>query len=259
MAASDAGTTGADDEPRLAGLASSFGYEAVGAGERRRRIRAIFDDIAAGYDRANDLMSCGLHRLWKRRLAALAATPGAVLDLAGGTGDVAARLRRTRPARLVVNGDPSPAMLAVDRHRHGPTVPAVVLEAERLPWADGAFAAITCAFGLRNVTEPAAALAEVTRVLRPGGRLYLLEFSTPAAWLRPLYRRLSRRLLPAIGGAVTGRPHAYRYLAQSIDRFPAAGDVSAALERAGLRVERVERRAFGIAAIHVARRPSRGG
>ena len=256
MAASDAETT---DERDLDALATSYGYARVDAAERRRRIRALFDDIAPGYDRANDLMSLGLHRRWKRRLAAAADGTGPVLDLAGGTGDVAALLRRRAPARLVVNGDPSPAMLAVDRGRHGRAARAVVLEAERLPWADGALDAVTFAFGFRNVTEPERALAEIARVLRPGGRLHLLEFSTPARWLRPLYRRLSARVLPLIGGLVTGRPRAYRYLAESIDRFPDVAAVTGALARAGLVVERVERFAFGIAALHVARRPAADG
>jgi demethylmenaquinone methyltransferase/2-methoxy-6-polyprenyl-1,4-benzoquinol methylase len=126
-------------------------------------------------------------------------------------------------------------------------------EAEHLPWADGGLAAVTFAFGFRNVTDPAATLAEIARVLAADGRLFLLEFSTPRAWLRPLYRRLSAHVLPLVGGLVTGRPAAYRYLAQSIDRFPDVAAVGAALADAGLEVERVERFAFGIAALHVAR------
>ncbi|MFP4361739.1 MAG: ubiquinone/menaquinone biosynthesis methyltransferase [Alphaproteobacteria bacterium] len=253
MAASGAEGDG-DDERSLAGLARSYGYARVEADERRRRVRATFDGIAAGYDRANDLMSLGLHRLWKRRLAAGVTASGPILDLAGGTGDVAALLRRARAERLVVGGDPSPAMLAVDRRRHGAATAVVALEAERLPLANASVAAVTFAFGLRNVTEPAATLAEIARVLEPGGRLHLLEFSTPVWWLRPLYRRASALVLPWLGGRVTGRPEAYRYLAQSIDRFPTAAAVSAALARAGLRVERVEPLAGSIAVIHVARR-----
>ena len=253
MAAEDAGDE-TRDGGELAALGGRYGAARVDAAERRRRIRATFDGIARGYDRANDLMSLGLHRRWKRRLVAGVTTAGPVLDLAGGTGDVAARLRRTAPARLVVNGDPSRAMLAVDRRRHG-AVPALALEAERLALRDGALAAVTCAFGLRNLTDPPAALAEIARVLRPGGRLHLLEFSTPERWLRPLYRRLTARLLPWIGGRVTGRADAYRYLAQSIDAFPTKEAVSAALGAAGLRVERVEPLAWSIAAILVARRP----
>ena len=256
MAANDA-----EDEPQarsLEALGASYGGARVGAAERRRRVRATFAAIAPGYDRANDLMSLGLHRLWKRRLVAAVTASGPVLDLAGGTGDVAARLRAARPGRLVVGGDPSPAMLTVDRRRHGPAATVAALEAERLPLADASLAAVTFAFGLRNVTDPAATLAEIARVLRPGGRLHLLEFSTPVRWLRPLYRRLSATLLPWIGGRVTGRPEAYRYLAQSIDRFPTAAAVTAALEAAGLRVERVEPLALSIAVIHVARRPPAG-
>jgi demethylmenaquinone methyltransferase/2-methoxy-6-polyprenyl-1,4-benzoquinol methylase len=254
VAARDARGDSRDDRS-LVELGASYGYARVGAAERRRRVRATFDGIAGGYDRANDWMSLGLHRRWKRRLAAEVTASGPVLDLAGGTGDVAAHLRDAWPARLVVGGDPSAAMLAVDRRRHGAAVPVVALEAERLPFADASLAAVTCAFGFRNVTEPATALAEIARVLRPGGRLHLLEFSTPAPWLRPLYRRLSAHLLPWIGGRVTGRPEAYRYLAQSIDRFATAAAVSDALARAGLRVERVEPLALAVAVVHVARRP----
>jgi demethylmenaquinone methyltransferase/2-methoxy-6-polyprenyl-1,4-benzoquinol methylase len=257
VAASDA----EDDTPNersLTALAGSYGYARVGAAERRRRVRATFDGIAPGYDRANDVMSLGRHRRWKRRLVAAVTASGPVLDLAGGTGDVARLLREARPERLVVNGDPSPAMLAVDRRRHGAASPAVVLEAERLPFADASLAAITCAFGFRNTTEPEAALAEIARVLRPGGRLHLLEFSTPERWLRPFYRRAAARLLPWLGGRVTGRPEAYRYLAQSIDRFPTAEAVTTALTAAGLRVERVEPLAYSIAVVHVARRPPPG-
>ncbi len=248
--------TSTDDEPAatLARLAHSYGRTAVAPDERSRRIRAIFAAIAPGYDRANDWMSLGLHRRWKDRLAVrVEVSGGAVLDLAGGTGDVAARVRR-RGAGLVVNADASEPMLRVDRSRHAHRS-VVVATAEALPLASDGLAAVTLAFGLRNFTSPLDALTEIRRVLRPGGRLHLLEFSRPVWWLRPFYRALSAWLLPLLGGLVTGRPAAYRYLAQSIDAFPDATAVAAALEQAGFRVREVELLAFGIAAIHVAERP----
>ncbi len=244
-----------DRDPDLATLAQTFGREAVATGERQARVRRTFERIAAGYDRANDLMSMGLHRRWKARLAGLCVEDGPVLDLASGTGDVAARLRRH--GRFVVGVDASPAMLAVDRARH-PAAAAVAGAAEALPLADGGVAAVTLAFGLRNFTDPQLGLGEVRRVLRPGGRLYLLEFSRPIAAVRPFYRWGSARLLPWVGGRVTGAPDAYRYLVESIDRFPSAAAVAATLESTGLVVERIERLALGIAAIHVARRPDEG-
>ncbi|TVQ38022.1 MAG: ubiquinone/menaquinone biosynthesis methyltransferase [Geminicoccaceae bacterium] len=245
--------TASADTDALVRLGRTYGRRAVAPGEREARIRDVFQGIAPGYDVANDLMSFGLHRRWKARLAAAVATDGVVLDLAGGTGDVAARLRRR--GLDVVNGDPSTAMLAVDRRRHG-NQPAVALAAEALPFRDRSLGAVTLAFGLRNFTRPEAGLAEVHRVLRPGGRLHLLEFSTPDRWLRGLYRGASAWLLPLLGGVVTGRPGAYRYLAQSIQAFPDEAAVTAALRRAGFVVEHQQRLAFGIAVVHTALRPA---
>jgi demethylmenaquinone methyltransferase/2-methoxy-6-polyprenyl-1,4-benzoquinol methylase len=239
----------------LEGVGERFGDRTVGPEERRRRIRAIFAAIAPGYDLANDLMSLGLHRRWKARLAGGVRPDGAVLDLAGGTGDVTRLLRKR--GLDVLNGDPSAAMLRVARRRG--VGPVVGLAAEALPLRDASLGAVTLAFGLRNFTAPQAALGEIRRVLRPGGRLHLLEFSRPDAWLRPFYTALSGWLLPLLGGLVTGRPGAYRYLARSIAGFPDAVAVSDALRAAGFRVVAVEPLAFGIACLHVAERPVEAG
>jgi demethylmenaquinone methyltransferase/2-methoxy-6-polyprenyl-1,4-benzoquinol methylase len=247
------------DSSGLEGLRGTFGVERVGDAARRLLVRELFDRVAPRYDLMNDLMSLGLHRLWKLKTVALAvaaaAAPGPVIDLAGGTGDLAALLRARLADRLVVNMDASPGMVAQAAERGIDGLGLAVAEAERLPLADQSAALVTLSFGLRNMTDPQGALREVHRVLRPGGALALLEFSRPYAWFAPFYGLYSRFVIPALGALVARDVRAYRYLVESIRLFPGADSISRELESAGFRVARVKRFMLGIAALHVAVKP----
>ena len=237
-------------------LAGTFGRTEVAPEERRAMIRATFEGVARRYDLMNDLMSLGIHRAWKDRLATLAAArPDEIaLDLAGGTGDVAFRLARSGATVTVV--DPSAAMMDVGRTRPGGTSVAwVEAEAERLPFPDAHADLVTIAFGIRNVTRLDAALAEIHRVLKPGGRFVCLEFSRARWWLRPFYEAWSKTAIPVLGTVVSGRTEAYRYLIESIGRFPDQPSFAAHVRAAGFADVAWDDLSFGIAAIHRGRRP----
>ncbi|MBM3487890.1 MAG: class I SAM-dependent methyltransferase [Alphaproteobacteria bacterium] len=238
---------------------TEFGFRRVSRDAHRAGVRAVFDSVAPRYDLMNDLMSGGLHRLWKAALLdRLAPRPGdRLLDLAAGTGDVARGfLARVAGAGVAVVADLSETMLRAGRDRaiddgilEG-LVP-VAVDAARLPFPARSFDACTIAFGLRNVTERDAALAEIRRVLRPGGRLVCLEFSRVVLpMLGALYDAYSFRVLPVLGRVVAGDAESYRYLAESIRRFPDQAVLAAAFEAAGF--ERVGWRNLsgGIVAIH---------
>ncbi len=236
-------------------LAATFGRSDVDPQARRALIRATFEGVARRYDLMNDLMSLGIHRLWKDRFVDLAAPrPGEVaLDVAGGTGDIAFRLAR-RGAKVTV-ADPSAGMMAVGRGRPcGGDVEWVEAEAEDLPFAEGSFDLVTIAFGIRNVTRLDAALGEIRRVLKPGGRLFCLEFSKARPWLRPFYEAWSRTAIPVLETVVSGRGEAYRYLIDSIARFPDQAEFAGILSRNGFEDVRVDDLSFGIAAIHQGRK-----
>jgi len=244
--------SGAPDDP----LAGTFGRADVAPDTRRAMIRATFEGVAPRYDLMNDLMSLGIHRGWKDRLAGLAAArPGeTALDLAGGTGDVAFRLARAGASVTVV--DPSAAMMSVGRARpDGGRVGWVEAEAERLPFPDAHADLVTIAFGIRNVTRLDAALAEIHRVLKPGGRFLCLEFSRARWWLRPFYAAWSRTAIPVLGTLVSGRTEAYRYLVESIGRFPDQPSFAAHVRAAGFTDVAWDDLSFGIAAIHRGRKP----
>ncbi len=221
---------------------------------RGQRIRAMFDRIATRYDLMNDLMSFGIHRLWKRRLVwALDARTGErILDLAGGTGDVA-RLVAASGAQVVVL-DPALGMMRQGRARAhiGGWVAGT---GERLPLADDSLDALVVAFGVRNMTSMLEAFAEARRVLRPGGRLACLEFSHPHPIVRPFYGLFSRTVIPLLGAAVAGDRGAYRYLVESIERFPDQEALAAMLREAGLESVRYRNVGFGIGCIHLAEAP----
>lgn len=231
----------------------SFGRQTVDREQRRERIRQVFDAVAPRYDLMNDLMSLGIHRLWKRRLARrVAAVTGTVVDLAGGTGDVARRL--VGPGRQVTVIDPSRAMMDVGRRRPGlETVAWLQGEAEALPLPDASVDLLTLSFGLRNATQLGAALHEIRRVLKPGGLFVCLEFSRPAAWLAPFYDAYSRWVIPRLGAAVAGRPEAYVYLIESIRRFPDQAELATLMRAAGLADVRWHNLSFGIACLHIGR------
>jgi demethylmenaquinone methyltransferase/2-methoxy-6-polyprenyl-1,4-benzoquinol methylase len=245
------------DNPAPAPAPVDFGYRQVPPEEKRRLVRAVFARVAPRYDVMNDLMSLGVHRLWKRRLVTLLDPRPArrLLDLAGGSGDVGFGWL-ARGGGPVLLADVNPAMLAVARARAvaraqvaGLTLLAA--DAERLPLPDRTIDVVAIAFGLRNCTDKPAVLAEARRVLRPGGRFFCLEFSrVQVAALQPLYDAWSFAVIPRLGGAIAHDAASYQYLAESIRTFPAQAELAAMLERAGLARVRVENLSGGIAAIH---------
>jgi len=208
---------------------TDFGYEEIPTADKQRRVDEVFTSVAQKYDLMNDVMSFGIHRLWKRfTLEMCGLRPGhRVLDLAGGTGDLAlAEARRVGPEGRVVLADINAEMLTLGRDRcidggQLDNVAAVQCNAEALPFADRSFDCITIAFGLRNVTDKGSALKSMQRVLKPGGRLCVLEFSKPVyAPLEKLYDLYSFQLLPRMGGWIARDRDSYRYLAESIRRHP---------------------------------------
>jgi demethylmenaquinone methyltransferase/2-methoxy-6-polyprenyl-1,4-benzoquinol methylase len=238
---------------------TDFGYERVTPDEKTRRVRGVFDSVARRYDVMNDLMSLGLHRAWKRfALEVSGVRAGArVLDLAGGTGDLAKRFaERAGPRGSVVLTDINGAMLEAGRDRlldEGLVLPAVQCNAEALPFRDHAFDCVTIGFGLRNVTHKERALAEMARVLAPGGVAVVLEFSRVAAPLAPLYDWYSFTVLPLLGRLVVNDAASYRYLAESIRVHPDQRALAALMERSGF--DRVDyyNLAAGVVALHVGR------
>ena len=233
----------------------SFGFHTVDSDERRARIRRVFDGVAARYDLMNDLMSFGLHRLWKRRLVATAAPRAGetIADLAGGTGDVAAKM--AGPDRRVTVCDPSAAMMAEGRKRGLAHVEWIVGEAEKLPFPDNSVDCLTISFGIRNVTRLRDALAEMHRVLKPGGRVLCLEFSRPRAWLAPFYDLFSFTVIPRLGAMVARQPEAYDYLVESIRRFPAQQELAQVFSEEGFTSVRWRDLSFGIVCLHSGVKP----
>jgi len=238
---------------------TDFGFQRVSRADKARRVRGVFDSVAGTYDLMNDLMSAGTHRLWKRFTLGLAnLRPGQrALDVAGGTGDLAAGLARQVGERgLVVLTDINAAMLRRGRDRlidagHAGNVACVQANAERLPFPDGAFDCITIGFGLRNVTDKAAALSSMRRALKPGGQLLVLEFSRPSvAGLQPLYDTYSFRVLPLLGRLVAGDEASYRYLAESIRMHPDQETLLRMMQDAGLEGCRYHNLSGGIVAVH---------
>jgi demethylmenaquinone methyltransferase/2-methoxy-6-polyprenyl-1,4-benzoquinol methylase len=235
---------------------ADFGYERIPEEEKRARVRRVFDQVAPRYDLMNDLMSLGLHRLWKAFAVATARVrPGEhVRDVASGSGDLARALaRRAGPRGRVWVTDINHRMLAGGRDRlldAGRRLPAVQCDAEHLPFPDASFDCVTVAFGLRNMTRKDAALAAMTRVLRPGGRLVVLEFSRIWPPLEKPYDWYSFKVLPWLGERVAGDRDAYRYLAESIRRHPAQAELAAMMERAGLAEVEYFNLSAGVAAVH---------
>jgi demethylmenaquinone methyltransferase/2-methoxy-6-polyprenyl-1,4-benzoquinol methylase len=235
---------------------TDFGYQDVPEEDKARRVAGVFDSVAGRYDLMNDLMSAGLHRVWKRCLVERSAVqPGErVLDLAGGTGDVARLLAaRVGPDGAVVLADVNRNMLVQGRDRlfdAGVVLPLLQCDAEALPFPAASFDCVTIAFGLRNVTRKERALAEMARVLRPGGRLLVLEFSRVWKPLAPLYDAYSFQVLPRLGQLVAGDAQSYRYLAESIRMHPDQDTLKQMLEGAGL--ERVDylNLTAGVVALH---------
>ena len=243
---------------------TDFGYTRVDREAKAGMVRGVFDSVASRYDLMNDLMSGGVHRLWKRYTIELsAARPGqTILDVAGGTGDLAARFSRlVGPEGQVILADINAAMLSVGRDRlidKGATgnIEVVQADAQALPFKDNGVDCITIAFGLRNVTDKALALRSMLRVLRPGGRLLVLEFSKPtSALLGKVYDQYSFQILPAMGRLIAQDADSYRYLAESIREHPDQETLLAMMEDAGFGECRYHNMTGGIVALHQGFKP----
>lgn len=239
------------------GSQTHFGFETVDEADKARRVRGVFDSVASKYDLMNDLMSLGLHRAWKAYAVGVAnLRPGdRVLDIAGGTGDLASAFaRKIGRDGMVVLSDINAAMLSVGRDRlldAGVPVRALVCDAERLPFRDEAFDLVSVAFGLRNMTHKDVALREMARVLRPGGKLLVLEFSRVARPLEKAYDWYSFEVLPRMGRLVAGDADSYRYLAESIRMHPSQQELKALMQETGFGHVDYHNLTAGVAALHV--------
>ena len=239
-----------------------FGFETVPEDEKKERVGEVFHSVASKYDLMNDVMSLGIHRLWKRRTVERAAVrPGMrVLDLAGGTGDLAAAFApRVGERGRVTVCDINASMLAVGRDRlldqgRAGNLDFVQADAEALPFPDESFDRVTIAFGLRNVTRKERALAEMRRVLKAGGRLLVLEFSRPMAPMRPFYDLYSFKMLPLMGRLIARDADSYRYLAESIRMHPDQDTLADMMRDAGLEQVQYENLTGGVVALHRATR-----
>jgi demethylmenaquinone methyltransferase/2-methoxy-6-polyprenyl-1,4-benzoquinol methylase len=238
---------------------TDFGFEEVAWAEKAKRVRSVFASVAGKYDVMNDLMSFGVHRLWKHfTLSLTGLRPGqTALDVAGGTGDLAlGMLRQVGKEGRVVLSDINSSMLEVGRDRlldlgFVGNVECLVADAERLPFDDNSFDCLTIAFGLRNVTDKAAALRSMHRVLKPGGQLLVLEFSTPVApGLKPLYDAYSFNMLPMLGRWIADDAASYRYLAESIRMHPNQETLLEMVRTAGFGETRYHNLSGGIVALH---------
>ncbi|MBK6009059.1 bifunctional demethylmenaquinone methyltransferase/2-methoxy-6-polyprenyl-1,4-benzoquinol methylase UbiE [Ramlibacter ginsenosidimutans] len=235
-----------------------FGFQSVDEREKARRVRSVFDSVAPRYDLMNDLMSMGLHRAWKAyTVLAADLRPGQrVLDIAGGTGDLArAFARKVGSSGLVVHTDINASMLRVGRDRlldDGLVLPTVVCDAEKLPFESESFDRVSVGFGLRNMTHKEQALAEMQRVLKPGGKLLVLEFSRVAPPLRKAYDWYSFNILPRLGRYVARDEASYRYLAESIRMHPGQEELKALMRKCGFGHVDYHNLTGGVAALHVA-------
>jgi demethylmenaquinone methyltransferase/2-methoxy-6-polyprenyl-1,4-benzoquinol methylase len=234
-----------------------FGFQTVDEREKARHVRGVFDSVASRYDVMNDLMSLGLHRAWKAYTVMVADVREGqqVLDIAGGTGDLAmAFAKKAGPSGRVVHTDINETMLRTGRDRlvdAGLVLPTLVCDAERLPFANESFDLVSVAFGLRNMTHKDAALAEMYRVLRPGGKLLVLEFSRVAKPLEKVYDWYSFKVLPRLGRLVAGDADSYRYLAESIRMHPDQDTLKSMMREGGFGHVDYHNLSGGVVALHV--------
>jgi demethylmenaquinone methyltransferase/2-methoxy-6-polyprenyl-1,4-benzoquinol methylase len=233
-----------------------FGFQTVDEADKARKVRGVFDSVAARYDLMNDVMSMGMHRAWKAYTVAVAQVkPGhRVLDIAGGTGDMAkAFARQAGHEGVVVHTDINETMLRTGRDRlldEGLALPTATCDAERLPFRSASFDRVCVAFGLRNMTHKDAALAEMCRVLKPGGRLLVLEFSKVAQPLRRPYDWYSMNVLPLMGKLIAKDADSYRYLAESIRMHPDQDTLKSMMKTAGFGHVDVHNLTAGVVALH---------
>jgi len=234
-----------------------FGFKSVDEREKAQHVRSVFDSVAPSYDVMNDLMSAGLHRVWKRYTITVAnPQPGdQVLDIAGGTGDLSlAFAKKVGPTGRVVHTDINEAMLREGRNRLidlGVVLPTLVCDAEQLPFESNAFDFVSVAFGLRNMTRKDRALAEMQRVLKPGGKLLVLEFSRVAKPLEKAYDWYSFNILPKLGKLVANDEDSYRYLAESIRMHPGQEELRQMMKTAGFGHVDVHNLSAGVVALHL--------
>ncbi len=234
-----------------------FGYKSVDETEKAKHVRGVFDSVAPKYDVMNDLMSMGLHRAWKAYTVLVANIREGyqVLDIAGGTGDLAlAFSKKVGKSGRVVHTDINEAMLRTGRDRlldAGVALPTLVCDAEKLPFPTGHFDVVSVAFGLRNMTHKDVALAEMNRVLKPGGKLLVLEFSKVAPPLEKVYDWYSFKILPQLGKWVAGDDASYRYLAESIRMHPGQEELKAMMQQAGFGHVDYHNLTGGLVALHV--------
>lgn len=229
--------------------ATSFEIEKSSQDKHQREVRDMFDVVAPRYDLMNDIMSMGIHRLWKHKCVSLLAPQHGetVVDLAGGTGDLAQAFSK-RGAKAIVC-DPCVPMMACSKHTKSP-INWVAGYGETLPFKDQSIDVLSIAFGLRNTSNPKETLKEIQRVLKPGGRFLCLEFSTAAFWLKPMYDAYSKHVIPQLGSMIAGEKEAYRYLVQSIREFPNQESLASMMVDVGFKNVRYQNLSFGIAAIH---------
>ena len=234
-----------------------FGFKKVNEEDKARRVRGVFDSVASKYDIMNDLMSMGMHRAWKAYavMVANAKVGDVVLDIAGGTGDMSqAFAKQVGPQGRVVHTDINLAMLRQGRDRlvdEGLMLPTTVCDAEALPFADASFNVVCVSFGLRNMTHKDHALAEMARVLKPGGKLLVLEFSKVAQPLSKVYDWYSFQVLPRLGKMVAGDDASYRYLAESIRMHPDQAALKVLMQQSGFAHVDIHNLSFGVVALHV--------
>ena len=234
-----------------------FGFQSVDESEKAKHVRGVFDSVAPKYDLMNDLMSMGMHRAWKAYTVMVANLQEGdkALDIAGGTGDLAlAFAKKVGKSGQVVHTDINEAMLRTGRNRlidAGVVLPTLVCDAEKLPFGDNHFNLVSVAFGLRNMTHKELALAEMNRVLKPGGKLLVLEFSKVAAPLEKLYDWYSFKVLPQLGKMVARDDASYRYLAESIRMHPGQKELKALMQGAGFGHVDFHNLTGGVVALHV--------
>lgn len=234
-----------------------FGYQSVDETEKAKHVRGVFDSVAPKYDLMNDLMSMGLHRAWKAYTVMVADIREGyqVLDIAGGTGDLAlAFSKKVGKTGRVVHTDINEAMLRTGRNRlldAGVALPTMVCDAEKLPFPDQYFDVVSVAFGLRNMTHKDVALTEMNRVLKPGGKLLVLEFSKVAPPLEKAYDWYSFKILPKLGKLVAGDDASYRYLAESIRMHPSQEDLKSLMKSSGFGHVDYHNLTGGLVALHV--------
>lgn len=233
-----------------------FGFDKIDEDKKADQVRHVFDSVAEKYDLMNDVLSFGTHRLWKRRCISEAAVkPGMrILDIASGTADLAIEFARRAGAENVIASDINHEMLAIGRKRlqtAGLPAETVEADAEALPFQDDSFDVVTVSFGIRNMTHKDRALKEMLRVLKPGGRLLVLEFSQCQAWMKPFYDFYSFKFMPWLGAKIAGDAPSYRYLAESIRMHPNQQDFAMMMRDAGFGEVVWHNLTFGICALHV--------